>query len=113
MASSSFNYKELVEKFDVVMNHNDELANIIEILKQDKTFSNIAFTLPIVEKSIMDEYASCINIIHDEFYSPSWNETCIENVVVKSCGDLIAQENEDLFQSHFLKILLILFSKRF
>lgn len=56
---------------NLMKNHNDELANIIEILKQDKTFSNIAFTLPIVEKSIMDEYASCINIIHDEFYSPS------------------------------------------
>ena len=51
----------------------------------------------IVEKSKVDASTSCIDLF-DELCSPSCNETCVENVVVESCDDLIAQENEELKQ---------------
>ena len=59
-----------------------------------KTEQSIPFAIPI---SIVDASNSCINLI-DESCSNPCNEKCYENVVVKSCDDLIAKENEELKQ---------------
>ena len=47
--------------------------------------------------SRVDASTSCIDLI-DEFCSNPCNEKCNENVVVESCDDLIAKENDELKQ---------------
>ena len=47
--------------------------------------------------SRVDASTSCIDLI-DESCSNPCNEKCNENVVVKSCDDLIAKENDELKQ---------------
>ena len=53
---------------------------------------SIPFAIPI---SIVDASNSCINLI-DESCSNPCNEKCYENVIVESCDDLIAKENDEL-----------------
>ena len=45
----------------------------------------------------VDASTYCIDLI-DDSCSNSCNEKCYENVVVKSCDDLIAKENDELKQ---------------
>ena len=47
--------------------------------------------------SRIDASTSCIDLI-DESCSNSCNEKCYENIVVESCDDLIAKENDELKQ---------------
>ena len=47
--------------------------------------------------SRVDASTSCIDLI-DESCSNSCNEKCYDNVVVESCDDLIAKENDELKQ---------------
>ena len=47
--------------------------------------------------SKVDASTSCIDLI-DESCSNPCNEKCYENVVVESCDDLIAKENDELKQ---------------
>jgi hypothetical protein len=86
LASSSSNYKESAENFDMIIDQNDELTKKIEILEQTKTTSKKA------SKSIFESKknasTSCIDLI-DESNSPSCNEICVKNVVVETCDDLI------------------------
>ncbi|CAN6325463.1 unnamed protein product [Urochloa humidicola] len=91
LASSSSNYKELAEKFDLILSENDELTTRIEKLEKVKTTSHIASTPVFDEKSKMDASTCCYDLI-DESCSPS----CNENVVIENCDDLIAQENDEL-----------------
>ena len=43
----------------------------------------------------IDASTSCIDLIDDSFSNPC-NEKCHENVVIKSCEDLIAKANDEL-----------------
>ena len=81
--NSSSNYQELVEKFDIIMDDNDELSRRIEILE------NANATSP--------KSTSCIDSINKSC-SPPCNETCVKNVVVESCDNTIAKENDELKQ---------------
>jgi hypothetical protein len=92
LASSSSNYQELVEKFDMVIDHNDELSKKLELLESTKTTSKSASKV-FEEKPKMDASTSCIDLI-DESCSPS----CNESVILETIDDLIAQENEELKQ---------------
>ena len=47
--------------------------------------------------SRVDASTSCIDLIDDSCSNPC-NEKCYENVVVESCDDLIAKENDELKQ---------------
>ena len=47
--------------------------------------------------SRVDASTSCIDLI-DESCSNPCNEKCNENVIVESCDDLIAKENDELKQ---------------
>jgi septal ring factor EnvC (AmiA/AmiB activator) len=95
LASSSSNYKELAEKIDMIIDQNNELTKKIELLEQTITIYKKASKSIIETKK--DASTSCIDLI-DESSSPSCNEICVENVVVETCDDLIAQENEELKQ---------------
>ena len=55
---------------------------------------SISCSIPI---SKVDASTSCIDLI-DESCSNPCNEKCNENVIVESCDDLIARENEELKQ---------------
>ena len=57
MARSSSNYKELAEKFDMIMDQNDELTKKIEILKPTKGTSKR--TSKSIFESKMDASTSC------------------------------------------------------
>ncbi|WVZ77094.1 hypothetical protein U9M48_024995 [Paspalum notatum var. saurae] len=88
LACSSTKYEELVFKFDMVLDHNDELTKKIEALELKATSSD-AFTLSF-EKSIMDASTSCFDLI-DKPHSPlckrfvSWyEETCREEVAIEN-----------------------------
>ncbi|WVZ63990.1 hypothetical protein U9M48_013576 [Paspalum notatum var. saurae] len=82
LASSSTNYEELVLKFDMVLDHNDELTKKIEALELKATSSN-ASTLSF-EKSKKDASTSCFDLIAKPHSPPckpfvSWyEETCRE-----------------------------------
>ena len=55
---------------------------------------SIPYAIPI---SKVDASPSCIDLI-DKSCSNPCNEKCNENIVVESCGDLIAKENDELKQ---------------
>ena len=65
----------------------------IEILEQTKaTYKKASKS---IFESKKDTATSCIDLV-DESSSPSCNEICVENIVVETCDDVIAQENEEL-----------------
>ena len=47
--------------------------------------------------SRVDASTSCIDLINESYSNPC-NEKCYENVIVESCDDLIAKENDELKQ---------------
>jgi len=77
-------YEELKLKCESINDTNDSLE-----MKQ-----NIPCAIPI---SRVDASTSCIDLI-DESCSNPCNYKCYENVVVESCDDLIAKENDELKQ---------------
>jgi len=88
LASSSTNYEELVLKFDMVLDHNDELTKKIEALELKATSSDASTSS--FEKSKMDTSTSCLDLF-DKPHSPlckpfvSWyEETCREEVAIEN-----------------------------
>jgi hypothetical protein len=79
----------------MISDQNDEITKKIEILEQTKTTSKK--TSKSIFESKKDASTSCIDLI-DESSSLSCIDICVENIVVETCDDLIAQENEDLKQ---------------
>ena len=77
-------HEELKLKFESINDTNDLLE-----MKQ-----TIPCAIPI---SRIDASTSCIDLI-DESYSKPCNEKCYENVIIESCDDLIAKENDELKQ---------------
>ena len=77
-------HEELKLKFESINDTNDSL----------KLKETIPCAIPI---SRIDASTSCINLIDESCSNPS-NDKCNENVIVESCDDLIAEENEELKQ---------------
>ena len=75
-------HEELKLKFESISDTNDSLE-----MKQ-----TIPCAIPI---SRVDVSTFCIDLIDDSCSNPC-NEKCYENVVVESCDDLIAKENDEL-----------------
>ena len=71
-------------KFESINDTNDSL-------EMEQT---IPCAIPI---SRVDASTSCIDLI-DESFSNSCNEKCNENIVIESCDDFIAKENDELKQ---------------
>ena len=77
-------HEELKLKLESINDTNDSLE-----MKQ-----TISCAIPI---SRVDASTSCIDLINDSCFNPC-NKKCNENVVVESCDDLIAKENDELKQ---------------
>jgi hypothetical protein len=78
---------------------HEELKLKIESIKNEtndslKMEQSIPCAIPIFK---VNASTSCIYLI-DESCSNPCNEKCYENVVVKSCDDLIAKKNDELKQ---------------
>ena len=83
--------------FQLLSKEHKELKLKIESIKNETNDSlemkqSITCAIPI---SKGDASTSCIDLI-DESCSNPCNEKCNENVVVESCDDLIAKENDEL-----------------
>ena len=77
-------HEELKLKFESINDTNDSLK-----MKQ-----TIPCEIPI---SRIDASTSCIDLIDDSYSNPC-NDKGYENIVVESCDDLIAKENDELKQ---------------
>jgi hypothetical protein len=91
------NYDDLLCKFKLLNNEHEELKLKIESIKNETNDSlemeqSIPCAIPIFK---VDASTSCMDLI-DESCSNPCNEKCFENVIVESCDDLIAKENDEL-----------------
>jgi hypothetical protein len=98
-ASLATNYDDLLCKFKLLSKEHEELKLKIESIKNEtndslKMEQSIPCAIPIFK---VNASTSCIYLI-DESCSNPCNEKCYENVVVKSCDDLIAKKNDELKQ---------------
>jgi hypothetical protein len=73
---------------------HEELKLKIESIKNEANDSLEQFIPCAIPIFKVDASTSCNDLI-DESYSNPCNEKCFENVVVESCDDLIAKENDE------------------
>ena len=77
---------------------HEELNIKIESINETNNFLEMKQSIPCaIPISKVDASTFCIDLI-DKSCSNSCNEKCYENVVVESCDDLIAKENDELKQ---------------
>ena len=95
-ASLATNYENLLCKFKLFSKEHEELKLKFESINDTNDSlemkQNIPYLIPIFK---VDASTSCIDLI-DESCSNPCNEKWYENVVVESCDDLIAKENDEL-----------------
>src|SRR6185312_3423524 len=95
-ASLATNFEDLMCKFKLLSKEHEELKLKFESINNDSL--EIKQTIPCaIPISRIDASTSCIDLIDDSFSNPC-NEKCYVNVVVESCDDLIAKENDELKQ---------------
>ena len=83
-------------KFKLLSKEHEELKLKFESINDTNESLEIEQTIPcVIPISRVDASTSCIDLI-DESCSNSCNEKCNENVVVESCDDLVAKENDEL-----------------
>ena len=83
-------------KFKLLSNEHKELKLKFESINETSDFLEMKQSIPCAFPiSKVDTSTSCIDLI-DESCSNPCNEKCNENVVVESCDDLIAKENDEL-----------------
>jgi hypothetical protein len=97
-ATLVINYDDLLCKFKLLNKEHEELKLKIESINETNDSLEMEQSIPCAIP-IFKVYASpsCIDLI-DESCSNPCNEKCYENVVVESCDDLIAKENDELKQ---------------
>jgi hypothetical protein len=82
-ATLATNYDDLLRKFQLLGKEHKELKLKIESITK-------------INDSLETKRSnSCINLIDE---SNPYNEKCFEDVIVESCDDLIAKENDELKQ---------------
>ena len=97
-ASLATNYENLLCKFKLLSKEHEELKLKFESINDTNDSLEMKQTIPCaIPISRVDASTSCIDLIDDSCYNPC-NEKCYENVVVESCDDLIAKENDELKQ---------------
>ena len=89
------NYEDLLCKFKLLSKEHEELKLKIESIKNETNdFLEMEQSIPCaIPISKVDASTFCIDLI-DESCSNPCNEKCYENIVVESCDDLIAKEND-------------------
>ena len=83
-------------KFKLLSEKHEGLKLKIESINDANDFLETKHSTPSTSSnSKVDTSTSCLDLIDE---SNPCNEKCFENVVVESCDDLIAKENEELKQ---------------
>jgi hypothetical protein len=91
LASSQEAIENLLEKMEILSIHNNELTTKLENIG-----STPGASLVEIHKIIKnDASTSCFDLIDD---SNSCNQVLVENIVVETCSDEAAKENEQLRQ---------------
>ena len=97
-ASLAINFEDLICKFKLFSKEHEELKLKFESINDTNDSLEMKQTIPCaIPISRVDASTSCIDLIDDSCSNPC-NEKCNENVVVESCDDLIAKENDELKQ---------------
>ena len=97
LASSQDDYKSLLAKMETMYKHCDELTNKVANLEAVGTTPTEAPKNKgsIFDMSKKDASTSCNDLCLD---SPLCNQVCVEKVVVDTCTQEVAKENEQLKQ---------------
>jgi hypothetical protein len=91
LASSQEAIENLLEKMEILSIHNNKLTIKLEDIVSTPTTSLVEIP-KITEK---DASTSCFDLIDD---SNPCNQVLVENIVVETCSDEVAKENEQLRQ---------------
>jgi hypothetical protein len=89
LASSQEAIENLLGKMEILSIHNNELTTKLENIGSTPGASLVEIT-DIIKK---DAFTSCFDLIDD---SNPCNQVLVENIVVETCSDEIAKENEQL-----------------
>jgi hypothetical protein len=81
----------LLEKIEILSIHNDELTTKLENIGSTPVVSLVE--MPKIIKK--DTSTSCFDLIDD---SNPYNQVLVENIVVETCSNEVAKENEQLRQ---------------
>lgn len=95
-ARSQDDYKSLLAKMEIMSKHCDELTNKVANLE---AIGKTPTEAPKKKSSIFDmpkkdAFTSCIDLLD----SPMCNQVCVEKVIVETCTQEVAMENEKLEQ---------------
>ena len=95
LASSQDAYKSLLAKMETMCKHCDELTNKVANLEAVSTTPTKASKKKssIFNMSKNDASTSCNDLCLD---SPLCNQVCVEKVIVDTCTQEVAKENEEL-----------------
>ena len=95
-ASLATNYENLLCKFKLLSKEHEELKSKFESINNTNDFLEMKQSIPNTNSnSKVDASTSCFDLI-DKSCSNPCNEKYNENVIIKSCDDLIAKENDEL-----------------
>jgi hypothetical protein len=91
LASSQDAIENLLGKMEILSIHNNELTTKLENI--GRTSEAFLFEIPEIIKK--DASTSCFDLLDD---SNPCNQVLVENIVVETCSDKVAKENEELRQ---------------
>jgi FtsZ-binding cell division protein ZapB len=91
LASSQDTIENLLEKMEILSIHNNELTTKLENIGSTPEVSLVK--IPEIIKK--DASTSCFDLIDD---SNPCNQVLVKNIVVETCSDKVAKENEELKQ---------------
>jgi FtsZ-binding cell division protein ZapB len=91
LASSQEAIENLLGKMEILSIHNNELTTKLENIGSTPEVSLVE--IPKIIKK--DTYTSCFDLIDD---SNPYNQVLVKNVIIETCSDEIAMENEQLKQ---------------
>jgi FtsZ-binding cell division protein ZapB len=89
LASSQEAIENLLGKIEILSIDNNELTTKLENIGSTRGVSLVEIS-KIIKK---DAYTSCFDLIND---SNPFNKVLVKNVVIETCSDEIAMENEQL-----------------
>jgi FtsZ-binding cell division protein ZapB len=91
LASSQEAIENLLEKMEILSIHNNELTTKLENIGSTPEVSLVE--IPEIIKK--DASTSCLDLINDTNHC---NQVLVKNIVVETCLDKVAKENEELRQ---------------
>jgi FtsZ-binding cell division protein ZapB len=91
LARSQEAIENLLEKMEILSIHNNELTSKLESIGST-TGASLIKILKIIKK---DASTSCFDLIDD---SNPYDQVLVKNIVIETCSDGIAMENEQLMQ---------------